>query len=73
MTDEELIERLRAVIPYQGKSEIAFMCHVAASTIERLLAALDEDALEEAISDSLDVDWHPRDAARLIRKRAGLE
>jgi hypothetical protein len=30
---------------------------------------LNEDWLEETISDSLDMDWHPRDAARLILSR----
>ena len=29
----------------------------------------DEDWFEEVISDSLDMDWHPRDAARLIMAR----
>lgn len=32
---------------------------------------LDEDWLEEVISDSLDVDWRPRDAARAIMARLG--
>ena len=31
-----------------------------------LLASFDEDRLEEIITDSIDVDWTPRDAARAI-------
>lgn len=38
MTD--ITERLRAVIPYQGKSKVAFLCHEAADTIEALRAEL---------------------------------
>ena len=33
---------------------------------EKLLERFDEDALEEIISDSLEMDWRPRDAARAI-------
>lgn len=32
----------------------------------KLLERFDEDALEEIISDSLEMDWRPRDAARAI-------
>ena len=31
-----------------------------------LLASLDEERLEEIITDSIDLDWTPRDAARAI-------
>ena len=40
--------------------------------VERLREALDEDVLEEAISDTLDLDWQPRWAAKEIRRRAAL-
>jgi len=40
--------------------------------VERLRGALDEDVLEEAISDTLDLDWQPRWAAKEIRRRAAL-
>lgn len=32
----------------------------------KLLERFDEDALEEIISNSLEMDWRPRDAARAI-------
>lgn len=32
----------------------------------KLLERFDEDTLEEIISDSLEMDWRPRDAARAI-------
>ena len=32
-------------------------------------ALLDEDWLEEIIADSVDMDWRPRDAAKLIIER----
>ena len=34
--------------------------------LDALRPALDEDWLEEVISDSLDMDWRPRDAAKAI-------
>ena len=34
----------------------------------RLLERFDEDELEQIISNSLDMDWLPRDAARAIRQ-----
>ena len=41
MTDHTaLVERLRAEMPYQGKSRAAFLCHEAADTIESLQAEL---------------------------------
>ena len=40
--------------------------------VERLREALDEDVLEEAISDTLDLDWQPSWAAKEIRRRAAL-
>ena len=33
-----------------------------------LLERFDEDELEQIISDSLDMDWRPRDAARAIQQ-----
>ena len=43
----KLVERLNAVVPYQGKSVVAFLCHEAAERIAAdsdLLAALEEAA-----------------------------
>jgi hypothetical protein len=40
---------------------------------ERLREALEEENLTDAIDASLDEDWQPRDAARLIRQRAALK
>lgn len=45
MTDDAqrlapIVERLKAVIPYQGKSNVAFLCHEAAGTITALAEAL---------------------------------
>lgn len=33
---EDIVKRLRAVVPYQGKSAVAFLCHEAADEIDRL-------------------------------------
>lgn len=38
----EVVERLRAVVPYQGKSAVAFLCHEAADFITSLAAERDE-------------------------------
>lgn len=35
---DQLIARLRNAVPYQGRSEQAFLCHEAADVIEALLA-----------------------------------
>lgn len=35
---EDIVKRLRAVVPYQGKSAVAFLCHEAADEIEKLHA-----------------------------------
>lgn len=35
---EDSVKRLRAVVPYQGKSAVAFLCHEAADEIEKLHA-----------------------------------
>lgn len=42
MTDDlsALIARLRAEVPYEGKSRVAFQCHEAADAIESLQAEL---------------------------------
>ena len=50
----ELIATLRSAVP-----EILAALRIA----ERVM---DEDWLEETVSDTLDMDWHPRDAARAI-------
>jgi hypothetical protein len=34
----ELQRELRGVIPYQGKSRVAFLCHKAADELDRLTA-----------------------------------
>jgi len=39
---------------------------IEAMTIRALLAFFDEDRLEEIITDSIDLDWTPRTAARAI-------
>ena len=50
---------------------IVALVNNAPRLIEALHASetMDEDWLEETISDSLEMDWHPRDAARLIIQR----
>ena len=50
---------------------IVALVNNAPRMIEALRASemMDEDWLEETISDSLEMDWHPRDAARLIIQR----
>jgi len=45
MTDD-LERRLRVVIPYEGKSTVAFLCHEAADEIARLRA--ENEALKRA-------------------------
>jgi hypothetical protein len=42
---------------------------LALSALETVPAAPDEDWLEEVISDSLEMDWRPRDAAKAIIAR----
>lgn len=42
--------RLRAVVPYQGRSAVAFLCHEAADEIDRLLA--ERRGLVEALKDA---------------------
>lgn len=37
---DDLVERLNAVVPYQGKSSVAFIWHEAADRIEKLTEAL---------------------------------
>jgi len=39
---EDLIARLKAVVPYQGKSNVAFLCHEAAEAIAAQAALLSE-------------------------------
>lgn len=37
----DLVARLNAVIPYQGKSNVAFLCHEAAALIETQAAEIE--------------------------------
>lgn len=36
LVSEDIVKRLRAVVPYQGKSAVAFLCHEAADEIDQL-------------------------------------
>lgn len=44
VTEADIVERLRRVILYQGKSTTAFLCHEAADEIEALRAREAENA-----------------------------
>jgi len=79
MTDEDtikLVAMMRTCNPWDdAPSQVAETLDDAADVIERLLisrddaraiASFDEDRLEEIITDSIDLDWTPRTAARAI-------
>lgn len=43
--------------------------YVSASDLDLIVAEMpDEDDIEQAISDSIDMDWTPRDAARAVMR-----
>lgn len=78
MTDTELRERVARIAneicgcatPEQRRRDIALIeAEIDRRVVEeraKLLERFDEDTLEEIISDSLEMDWRPRDAARAI-------
>jgi hypothetical protein len=79
LTDEhvhELISTLRVRCADQGLWAVGVDVDDACDVIERLiqerndaralLASFDEERLEEIITDSIDLDWTPRTAARAI-------
>ena len=69
---EDSVKRLRAVVPYQGKSAVAFLCHEAAAEIDRLRQE------RQAIVDWLlsmkrdDTNW-PQHLAKRIERGEHLE
>lgn len=69
---EDIVKRLRAVVPYQGKSAVAFLCHEAADEIEKLSSAL-RSIVEfidcEPDTQRPDVFWMRVDAARKALSR----
>jgi hypothetical protein len=80
MTDTELRERVARIAneicgcatPEQRRRDIALIeaeiDRRVAEEKAKLLERFDEDELEQIISNSLDMDWLPRDAARAIRQ-----
>jgi hypothetical protein len=79
LTDEhvsELISTLRVQCADQGWWAVGVDVDDACDVIERLiqerndaralLASFDEERLEEIITDSIDLDWTPRTAAKAI-------
>jgi hypothetical protein len=79
MSDEstiKLVAMMRTCNPWDDAPHgIAEILEDAADVIERLLisrddaraiASFDEERLEEIITDSIDLDWTPRTAARAI-------
>ncbi len=61
--------RLRALRKCDPGYSVPFdvnLDNALADTIDALLASFDEDRLTEIITDSIDLDWTPRTAARAI-------
>ena len=75
---DSLVERLRHCSDNTNDEYLHELTGRAADELTRLTAenarlretVMDEDWLEYVISDSLEMDWQPRDAAKLIIQRA---
>lgn len=49
--ETDLVNRLKAAVPYLGKSEMAFLCHDAAAEIEQLRVRVAQ--LEQHLSEAM--------------------
>jgi hypothetical protein len=69
LTDEEVTEVFEFCRPGNDKPLFVTVIRALATEVletRALLAFFDEDRLEEIITDSIDLDWTPRTAARAI-------
>jgi hypothetical protein len=69
LTDEEVTEVFEFCQPGNDRPLFVTVIRALATEVQEtraLLASFDEDRLEEIITDSIDLDWTPRYAAKAI-------